>query len=160
MLASRALAARRRAGPHLRRALRRRHAAVSVRRHSKPRPRKGNRRAASAGAVALSGADADRRQDGGDLRRLAARAHSRGLRPGDLGRARRASLCPGNRQSAFRPSALRPAGRRHRAVCGEHFRKRGNGGDHRPRLHHRLLGSGFCAWPGNPARSNGFRDCR
>ena len=33
---------------------------------------KENRRAASAGAVALSGADADRRQDGGDLRRLAA----------------------------------------------------------------------------------------
>ena len=75
----RALAARRRAGPHLRCALRRRHPAVSVRGHSQPRPRKGNRRAAPAGAVALPGADADRRQDDGDLRRLAGRAHSRGL---------------------------------------------------------------------------------
>ena len=139
----RALAARRRAGPDLRRALRRRDPAVSVRGHSQPRPRKGNRRAASAGAVALSGADADRGQDGGDLRRLAGRAHSSGLGRGDLGHARRASLCPGDRQSAFRTSALRLAGRRHCAVCGEHFRKLGDGGDHRAGLHHRLLGSGF-----------------
>ena len=76
---SRPLAARRRAGPHLRRALRRRHLAVSVRRHSQPRTREGNRRAAPAGATALPGADADRRQDDGDLRRLACRAGSRGF---------------------------------------------------------------------------------
>ena len=117
--------------------------AVSVRRHPQPRTRKGNRRAAPAGPIALPYADADRRQDGGDLRRLAYRAHSRGLGRGDLGRARRAPLCPGDRQSRCRPPALRLAGRRHRAVCGQHLRKLGDRGDHRPCLHDRLLGAGF-----------------
>ena len=156
----RAVAARRRAGADLRRVLPGRHAAVPVRGHPRPRTRKGNRRAAPAGAAALPGADADRREDGGIVRRLADRDRSGALGLGRSG-PRSADTCMSRRPpiscSAIcstacwweRSRCLRPASPKARRPPRSS-----------PWPSRSAPGSWISRWPGSRACSNGLRGCR